>query len=144
MYLVDTNAGATTPGASWKPATATAGSANPNRLKGTTNYVTATNTPALGKTITFNMGAEIPSDAAVPSDSSCNFLLQIRYTYTGVAPALAYAFNEGSEAVPSWTALVPGTNGLRLCNAGTVAGGPYKLTLPSSGTVDAAEIWVTV
>jgi hypothetical protein len=144
LYLVDTNAGATAPGANWKPASATAGSANPNRLKGTTNYVTATNTPALGEYITFNIGAEVPDDATVPSDSSCNFLLQIRYTYTGTAPALTYAFNEGSEGTPSWTTLTPGTNGLRFCNSGTSAGGPYKLTLAASGVVDAGEVWVTV
>jgi hypothetical protein len=144
LYLVDTNAGATASASDWKPVAATGGSANPNRLKGTTSYVTATNTPALGEFITFNIGAEVPYDAAVPSDSSCNFLLQIRYTYTGTAPSLTYTFNEGSEATPSWTTLVPGTNGIRFCNTGTVGGGPYKLTLPAASTVDAAEVWVTV
>jgi hypothetical protein len=144
LYLVDTNAGATAPGANWKPATATGGSANPNRLKGTTNYVTATNTPALGEFITFNIGAEVPFDAAVPSTSSCNFILQIRYTYTGTAPALTYALNTGTEVTPSWLTLVPGTNGLRFCNSGTIAGGPYKLTLPASSVIDAGEVWVTV
>jgi len=144
LYLFDSNAGATPPGAAWKPVAPVAGSNNPNRLLGVTNYVTAVNTPALGETICFNIGAEVPSDAAVPSDSSCNFLLQIRYTYTGTAPALTYKFNEGSEATPSWTTLVPGTNGLRFCNAGTIGGGPYKLTLPGAGVVDASEVWVTV
>lgn len=146
LYLVDTNAGATAPGAAWKPASATGGTANPNRLLGSTNYVTATNTPdgGAGTFITFNMGLEAPFDAAVPSTSSMNFLLQLRYTYTGTAPALVYSFNEGSEATPSWTVLTPGTHGLRFCNTGTVAGGPYKLTLPASSVVDAAEIWVTV
>ena len=145
LYLVDTNAGATKPGSDWKPASATAGSANPNRLKGTTNYVTATNTPDEDETITFNIGVAVPYNASVPSDSSCNFLLQIRYTYTGTAPSLTYAFNDGgTETTPTWTTLTPGTNGMRFCNAGTSGGGPYKLTLPASGTVDAAEVWVTV
>ena len=150
LYLVDTNDGATAPGADWAAGSLNGGvpwvgSHNPNRLLGTTNYVTAINTPTAGQHITFNIGARVPSDAAVPSDSSCNFLLQIRYTYTGAAPTLTYKFNEGSEATPSYTTLTPGTHGLRFCNAGTVwLTGPYKLTLPGSGTVDAAEIGVTV
>ena len=143
IYLVDTNAGGTQPGANWKPVSPSAGSANPNRLLGTTNFVTATNTPADNEFITFNMGAEAPYDASVPSDSSCNFLLQIRYTYTGTAPTLAYAFNKGTEGSPSWVTYIPGTNGIRFCNSGTVGGGPYKLTLPSSSTVNAGELWIT-
>jgi len=146
LYLVDTNAGATAPGSNWKPASATGGSAVKNRMLGTTSYVTAANTPDGGANpfITFNIGLEAPYDAAVPSTSSMNFLLQIRYTYTGTAPTLVYSFNEGSEATPSWTTLTPGTHGLRFCNSGTVGGGPYKLTLPASSVVDAAEVWVTV
>jgi len=144
LYLVDTNAGATLPGASWKPATATAGSANPNRLKGTTNYVTATNTPAQNGFITFNIGLEAPYDATVPSSSSTAHIIQIRYTYTGTAPTLTWSFNEGTEGTPSWTNLTPGTHGLRYVNTGTSwAAGPYKLTLPESGTVDAGEVGVT-
>jgi len=144
LYLVDTNAGATVPGAAWKPATASAGSANPNRLKGTTNYVTATNTPALEEFITFNIGLEAPFDATVPSLNSTAHLIQVRYTYTGIAPGLVWAFNEGTEGTPTWTNLTPGTHGLRYCNTGTSwAAGPYKLTLSESGVIDAGEVGVT-
>ena len=145
LYLVDTNAGATSPGAAWKPAGASAGSANPNRLEGTTSYVTATNTPALGEFITFNIGLEAPYDATVPSSSSTAHLIQIRYTYTGTAPSLTWAFNEETEGSPSWTTLTPGTHGLRYCNTGTSwAAGPYKLTLPEASVIDAGEVGVTV
>ena len=145
LYAVDTNAGATSPGAAWKPAAATAGSDNPNRLKGTTNYVTCTNTPALGEFITFNLGAEVPYDAAVPSASSMAHMIQVRYTYTGTAPVLTWAFNEGTEGSPSWTTITPGTHGFRYCNSSTSwAAGPYKLTLPAASTVDAGEIGLTV
>lgn len=143
LYLVDTNAGDSSPGSDWKPDSAVAGSNNPNRLKGILNYVIAENTPSIGEYITFNIGLEVPYDASVPSDVSCNFILQIRYTYTGTAPSLTYSFNEGTEGSPSWTTLTPGTHGIRFCNSGTSSGGPYKLTLSASGTVDAEEVWVT-
>lgn len=144
LYLVDTNAGASSPGSDWKPSTATAGSANPNRLKGTTNYVTAQNTPDASEFITFNIGLEAPYDATVPSSSSTAHIIQIRYTYTGSAPSLTWQFNEGTEGSPSWTTLTPGTHGLRYCNTGTSwAAGPYKLTLPESSVTDAGEVGVT-
>lgn len=142
LYLAATTSAS--PGANWKPASATAGSANPNRLKGTTNYVTDPTTPGAAGEIKFNIGIEVPYDATVPSTSSMNHLIQIRYTYTGSAPTLTFSFNEGTEETPSWTTFTPGTHGLRYCNSSTSwAAGPYKLTLPASGTVDAGEVGVT-
>jgi hypothetical protein len=142
LYLAATTSAA--PGANWKPASASAGSANPNRLKGSTNYVTDPTTPGAGGAILFNIGLEVPYDASVPSSSSAAHMIQVRYTYTGSAPSLTWAFNEGSEGTPSWTTITPGTHGLRYCNSSTSwAAGPYKLTLPASGTVDAGEIGVT-
>ena len=144
LYLVDTNAGATAPGASWKPAAAVAGSNNPNRLLGTTNYVTATNTPGAGEFITFNLGLEVPYDATVPSATGMAHVIQIRYTYTGNAPTLTWAFNEGTEGTPSWTTITPATHGIRFCNSSTSwAAGPYKITLPDSSVLDAGEIGIT-
>jgi hypothetical protein len=142
LYAVSTTGGA--PGANWKPASATAGSANPNRLKGTTNYVTDTATPGAGGATLFNLGAEVPSDAAVPSSSSMAHMIQVRYTYTGTAPSLTWALNEGTEGSPSWATITPATHGLRYCNSSTNwAAGPYKLTLPASSVVDAGEIGAT-
>lgn len=126
----------------WLPASATAGSANPNRLKGTTNYVTDPTTPGASGEIKFNMVAEVPSDAAVPSTSSCNYLLQIRYNYTGSAPTLTYSYNEGTEGTPSWTTWTPGTHGMKHTSAG-VSSPNLKLTLPESGVVESAEGWIT-
>lgn len=92
----------------------------------------------------WNEMVELPS-GVIPTDNLTYDLL-VRYQYTGSAPSLAWYFNDysagGSEATPVWTALTPGTHGLRHCNAGTVAG-TYKLDIPPSGTVDAAEGWVT-
>ena len=138
--LVDTSSGA--PVAAWKPAAPTGGSANPNRMKGSTNYVTSTATPGAGGTITWNEVLELPSDATTSSTMAVD--LEITYTYTGTAPSLTWAFNQGTEGSPSWTSLTPGTNGLRHCNAGTVGGGPYLLDIPAAGTVDSAEGWTTV
>ena len=143
LYAVDTSSAE--PGDDWKPAAATAGSANPNRLEGSTSYVTATVTPGAGESMYFNLGIEVPYDASVPSTSSLAHVVQIRYRYSGTTPVVSFYANEGTEASPTWTQLTPGTHGIRYCNAGTTwAAGPYKLTLPESGTVDAPEIGVTV
>jgi hypothetical protein len=129
--------------ASWHPAAATAGSANPNLLKGATNYVTCTNTPGAAGNIVFNLSLKVPSDATVPGTVGMSHLVQIRYTYTGTAPALAFYCNEGTEAVPSWTQLTPGTHGIQFVNAST-SSGTYDLTLPGTGeTKVAPELWVT-
>ncbi len=142
MYsLVDTTNAA--PASAWKPATATAGTANPNRMKGTTNYVTqAGSAPGAGGRITWNMVFEVPSDASAGSSGTQADLL-LRYTYTGGAPTVAWFFNEGTEGVPTWTQLTPGTHGTRHCDAGTVSGGPYLLSIPGAGTADSAEGWTT-
>ena len=141
VYAISTTGGA--PGANWKPASATAGSANPNRLKGTTNYITDTTTPGAGGSIKFNLGIEVPYDAAVPSNVSMSFLIQVRYSYTGTAPSVTFAANEGTEGSPIWTTITPGSHGIVFCNSSTIwSSGPYKLTLPESGTVDASEIGI--
>jgi hypothetical protein len=173
LGVVDTSAAA--PASSWFPASATGGSANPNRVKGQTSFVTSGATSAgssgvrafgtgysagagnLGDgsgvvggaqnpagVITWNETIEIASDF-VPTDVMTYDLL-LRFTYTGTAPTLAWYFNEGTgDTTPNvtWTALTPGTHGLRHCNAGTVSGGPYLLDIPASSVVIAAEGWVT-
>lgn len=132
------------PGDIWKPTAAIAGAANPNRLMGNTNYVTDPTIPSAGENIYFNLGVEIPYDATVPSTSSLAHIIQIRYTYSGTMPNITFCANEGTEALPTWTELTPGTNGVRYCDAGTdISIGPYKLTLPESGVVDAPELWIT-
>lgn len=140
LSLVATTSAA--PASAWKPAAATAGSATANRMKGQVNFVTDPTTPGAGGIIRFNMVLEVPSDATTASTMAHDLLN--RYTYTGAAPALTWAFNDGgTEVAPTWTNLVPGTNGFRHCRVGTLSGGPYLLTIPSTGTVDSAEGWVT-
>ncbi len=133
-----------TPGSNWHPTSATAGSANPNLLKGQTNYVTCTNTPSAGGNTVFNLSLKVADDMTVPSTSSMSHIIQLRYTYSGTAPTLTFYYNDGgSEASPSWTQFTPGTHGVRFCNSGTVAG-DYKLTLPGTGqTLIAPELWIT-
>lgn len=145
MYsLVDTTNAA--PTSSWLPASATGGSANPNRMKGQTNYVTqaGSNVIATGA-ITFNMVLEVPSDATTSSTMAADLL--VRYTYTGTAPTLTWDVNDtgggGTEGSPVWTAFVPGTNGIRHCKAGTIAAGPYLATIPASGVLASAVGVVT-
>ena len=141
LSLVATTSAA--PASAWKPASATAGSANPNRMKGQTNFVTDPTTPGAGGIIRFNMVLEVPSDATTSSTMAHDLL--IRYTYTGGAPTLTWAFNDGgTEAVPVWTTLTPGTHGMRHTRAGTIAGGPYLANIPASSTEDSAEGWTTV
>jgi hypothetical protein len=143
LSLVDTSTSA--PTSAWKPTSATSGSANPNRLKGSLSYVTATKTPTANDYITFNMCLEVPYDASVPSSSSMNALLEITYTYTGTAPTVSWYANEGTENSPTWTQLTPGTHGIRFCSstASVSDSTTWKLTLPASGTVDDGAQLVT-
>jgi hypothetical protein len=131
------------PGASWHPASATAGSANPNLLEGSTSFVTATVMPAALGNIIYNLSFRVPSDATVPSASSMAFLMQVRYTYTGLPPVLSFRYNNaGTEGTPIWTVYTAGSEGVRFANIGTV-GAPFKLTLPAAGQLYAGELWVT-
>lgn len=143
LSLVDTTNAA--PSSNWLPASATANSANPNRMKGTTNYVTqAGANVGAGGTITWNEVLEVPSDATTSSTMAHDLL--VRYTYTGTAPTLTWAFNDavsGTEGTPTWTTLTPGTHGLRHCRTGTQSGGPYLANIPASSVELTTEGWIT-
>src|SRR5512139_2768341 len=85
VCLVDTTDAA--PASAWLPASATGGSANPNRLKAQTSYVTqAGANRGAGGRITWNEVLEIPSD--VTPSSTMTYDLLLRYSYTGGAPTL--------------------------------------------------------
>lgn len=143
LSLVATSSAA--PTSAWEPSSPTAGSANPNRMMGLTNYVTDPTTPTATQSIRFNIVLNIPSDVTTSSTMSHDLL--VRYTYTGPAPSLTWAGNDdgagGTEGSPVWTNFTPGTNGIRHTRSGTTSGGPYLLNIPSSGTVDAAMGWIT-
>jgi len=142
ISLVDTTNAA--PASSWKPASATGGSANPNRMKGQTNFVTqAGAVVGAAGVITWNMVVELPSDLTTGDNAEMLHDLLVRYTYTGTAPALTWAFNEGTEGAPTWTTLTPGTHGIRHSKTGA-ATPDYYATIPASGTQDTTEGWVTV
>jgi hypothetical protein len=110
-------------------------------MKGTTNYVTATATPGAGGTITWNEVLEVPTDATPGSAGQAHDLL-VRYSYTGSAPALTWAFNEGTEGTPTWTTMTPSTHGMRHCRTGSGAGN-YLANIPASSTEDTTEGHVT-
>lgn len=130
------------PASAWKPASPTAGSANPNRMKGQTNYVTSQTTPLAATPLLFNMVLEVPNDLLATEDSEMYHDLLVRYWYTGTAPTLTWAFNEGTEGTPTWTTMTPDTHGIRHCKSGAGAG-DYYATIPESGTEDTQEGWVT-
>ena len=87
----------------------------------------------------------LPCDT-IPSDMAS--VLVIRFSYTGAAPVLTWAFNDdsagGIEATPVWTNITPGLGGNKIkpADAG-VTGASVVLHRPVAGTADAAEIWVT-
>ena len=133
------------PSSNWKPASATAGGDTVNRLKGTSSYVIlSTGNPGVGGVVRWNMDWEIPSDATVPATNSMNGVFAVRYSYSGSAPSLTWAYNEGSEGSPSWTTITPGSAGnlIRPADSG-VSSSAVVLTKPISGVVDAAELWIT-
>lgn len=144
VCLVDTTNAA--PGANWKPASPTAGEANPNRMKGDTNYVEQDGTilDADGR-CTWNMVIEVPSDAT--TSMAMGFDLELLYTYTGSVPTLTWAINTGTEVTPTWTTVTPGTDGVLHCRDGsgpTGGGGDghYYANIPTSGVEDTVEGWV--
>lgn len=133
----------------WKPASPTAGGATINRLKGLTNYVTlSVAAPGVGGAVRFNLCWELPSDASVPSTNTLNGVLAIRFSYSGATPTLTWQFNDnvagGTEGAPVWTSITPGAAGnfVKPADAGSVIA-TLAVTKPTSGTLDAAEVWVT-
>ena len=144
LSLVATTSAA--PSSAWMPAAATGGSANPNRLKGTTNYVTDPTTPGAGGIIRWNMVCELPSDLVPATDNAeMTHDLLIRYTFTGATPTLTFAFNDavsGTEATPTWTSITPGSHGIRHAKTGAVTPNWYA-TVPATGTQATTEGHVT-
>jgi hypothetical protein len=130
------------PGENWKPATATSGVANPNRLKDTQSSVGTGTIPA--GYFLFNLGLEVPFDASVPSEDSMNFLLQVRYTYSGDQPDVKFYGNTGTEGTPVYEEIVPDTNGIQFGDLNTDWSSTPVLTLPEEDTIDAPEIGVTL
>ena len=143
LSLISTTAAAPA-SENWKPASATAGADNPNRLKGSDNYVQESVIPNGDDVtdITFNLCLEAPSDAPVPSAAELSVALQIVYTYTGDAPTPKWYANNadesGTDNSPEWEEFVSGTNGIKFCNSDAVLNdsATHKLTLPPAGAVD--------
>ncbi len=134
------------PASAWVPATATGGGATANLLEGNTSYcnLSASSVAAAGN-VTFNLNWKVPYDASIPSDMAA--VLVVRFSYTGPAPVLTWAFNDddggGTEGTPVWTTITPGLGGNKIKPADSGASaGNVILHRPVSSTVDAGEIWV--
>lgn len=133
----------------WKPASATAGGAVINRLKGTTNFVNlSVGVPGVGASVRFNLVWEEPSDATVPATNTQNSVFACRYAYTGAAPTLTWAYNDfgagGTEGAPVWTTITPGAAGnfIRPTDSGATSAN-LVLTKPVSSVSDSPQVWVT-
>lgn len=145
---IATTPGLTAPASDWMPTSPTAGGAQANRLKGSTNYVNLDSAAidiGVRAYVTFNLNWEIPSDAAIPADMALVFV--INFTYSGAAPVLTWAFNDsvggGTEGTPVWTSMTPGVAGNKIKPAD--AGVTYPSIIihrPLSGVVDSGEVWV--
>jgi hypothetical protein len=136
------------PSSNWKPASPVPGGATINRLLGLTNFVLlSTVIPVAGGSVTFNLDFEIPFDATVPSTNTFG-VLACRFSFSGPTPTLTWQFNDvsagGTEGAPQWTTITPGAAGnfIRPSDAG-VTSANVVVTKPTSGVIDAAEIWVT-
>lgn len=125
----------------------TAGAANPNRLFGTSSYVqTSGGITAQSGFLNWNVVANVPYDFEPAYDM--DHLLQIRYTYTGTAPALEWQFNDcsgatgGTEATPSWTIMSAACTGVRHGRTGAATPNWYA-NIPASGVEQTTEGWIT-
>lgn len=147
------------PVSAWKPASATAGGAIANRMKGSTNYVILSAAPVLaGGSIMFNVCWELPSDIPIappytpghPSYTTNSLYVAwlLDFSYSGSTPVLTWEFNDfaegGTEGVPFWTTLTAGfsyNDQIQPANTGST---PANVTMnkPPAGVTDIGEVWV--
>jgi len=151
ICLIDTTS--EHPTSDWKPVEPVAGENNPNRMKGQTNYVEQDGAIlTAGEYATFNMVIEIPSD--LTTSASMGFDLLIRYTYTGNDPGITFVYNclgytspsPGTDSVPHWVEMTPGTHGVKHCRAGSTYPSDMYANIPAevggaSVMEDTAEGW---
>ena len=140
VSLIDSTNAA--PTSDWKPASATPGEANPNRMQGATSYVEQDGAiRGASERITFNMVVEVPAEATTVM--AFGFDLKIVYSYTGAEPTVSFQVNTGTEGSPSWQTVAPETYGILHCRAGSGAGGDgnYYANIPEADTEDTAEAW---
>jgi hypothetical protein len=148
VCLVDTTNAA--PSSDWKPASATGGSANPNRMEGAVSYVTQAGAiRGAGERITYNMVVEVPHDAL--TTDPMGFDLKVTYSYTGAAPSLTWSINTGTEGTPSWQTITPKIDvnpgyGILHCRAGSgpvghSGDGKYYANIPETLTELTAQAW---
>lgn len=140
-----------TPSSAWKPTSAAAGGAMTNRIKGSTNFVNLSSAAiAAAGYVLFNIGLEVPSDATVPSTTSLQYVLAIRYQYTGATPVLTWEYNQvegipggGTEATPVWSTITAGAVGdtIRFGDTSVTSANVF-ITRPTTGTVQSGSCWI--
>lgn len=136
------------PASNWKPASASAGGATINRLKGLSSYVLLSNSiPGAGGSCRWNLDFEVGFDATVPSTNTMG-VLAVRFSFSGPQPSLTFQFNDvsagGTDGAPQYTNITPGAAGnfIRPADAGSTSAA-VVFTLPTSSVADSPQIWVT-
>ena len=140
-YNSGTEASNTAPSQNWcTNTTATGGSANPNALKGTTNYVTADSTPGASGNTTWAIACCIPSDASA-GETGHTGVLTYEYTYTGSAPTIQwYANSADNDTTPTWTEVLA-ADAIYFAGPDATTSVQDPVTAPPSGYKWAEEMW---
>lgn len=140
-YNSGTEASNTPPSQNWcANNTATAGSANPNALKGTTNYVTANSTPGANGDTTWALACCIPSDASA-GETGHTGVLTYEYTYTGSAPTIQWYVNTAdSDSTPNWVEVLS-SDAIYFTGPDSTGSVQDPVTAPASGYKWSEEMW---
>ena len=138
------------PAANWFPASEVAGAAvdTASRLQGNDGYIFLSSAAPVAGDVFFNFDFSFPSDV-LPSDTMF-FVLLFQYIFTGVAPVITWAANDGgTEGSPVYTTLttqlghVNGTaTVIRPSDTGGTGVGD-TVTIPTVGEIFPDEIFVT-
>jgi hypothetical protein len=146
------------PATPWFPPSGTAGNSNTmvaNFLNGVTNGIKLASSSSLdgAGNVFFNLAYKFPSD--VVTLSSMSSVVACQHQYTGGVPTVTFYGNDGgTEASPSWTALVSVTGGTSSTvgvtskiqptdsGRGATGDGTYRVTIPQSGSSYPGELWV--
>ena len=136
----------------WVPASAVAGGALANRLRGNDSFcLLGATAPATDEERKFQLAFGCASNS-VPGASGHQPVLGVKVFYAGAPPTPQFSYNAGTEGVPVWTAMTSGVKGSAMAMGvrNTIhATGPGStplsldpVTKPGSGEKWAEEQWV--
>lgn len=138
----------------WVPASPAAGGALANRLRGTESFcLLGATAPGADEARTFQLAFGVAADS-VPGAAGHQPVIAVKIFYAGAPPVPVFAYNVGSDGVPSWEAMSSSPKGTAMAMGvkNTIhATGPASTTLaldpvtkPGSGEKWAEGQWVTV